>query len=107
MAVGPGAADPLKAGRRRAALLWPRRVAVGAIRLYQATLGYVVGGHCRFHPTCSEYGREAIERYGCLRGGWLTVKRICKCHPLHPGGVDPVPGTPDEPEHGVERDPRG
>lgn len=71
--------------------LWPRRAAVGLIRLYQATLGPVLGGHCRFYPSCSEYGVEAVQRHGALRGGWLTVRRICKCHPLHPGGVDLVP----------------
>lgn len=86
----------------------PRRFAVGLIRVYQATLGYVVGGHCRFYPSCSEYGREAIERHGCVRGGWLTLKRMCKCHPLHPGGVDLVPGATDRPGDGVEdRRPRG
>ena len=46
---------------------------------------------CRFTPTCSEYMRQAIEKYGVLKGLWLGIKRICKCHPFHPGGYDPLP----------------
>lgn len=46
---------------------------------------------CRFTPTCSEYARQAIEKYGVLKGGWLAIKRISKCHPWHEGGYDPVP----------------
>ncbi|WP_145453256.1 membrane protein insertion efficiency factor YidD, partial [Staphylococcus epidermidis] len=46
---------------------------------------------CRFYPTCSNYGMEAIRRFGAVRGGWLTFKRIIKCHPFHPGGIDHVP----------------
>ncbi len=46
---------------------------------------------CRFHPTCSEYAREAVGKYGAARGCWLALKRLLRCHPLHPGGFDPVP----------------
>lgn len=69
----------------------PRRAAVGLIRAYQVTLGHWLGGNCRFYPSCSNYGCEAIRRHGVLRGSWLTLCRICKCHPFHEGGVDLVP----------------
>ncbi len=46
---------------------------------------------CRFYPSCSNYALEAIEKHGVIKGGWLTTKRICKCHPFNPGGYDPVP----------------
>ncbi|WP_026563227.1 membrane protein insertion efficiency factor YidD [Bacillus sp. UNC41MFS5] len=61
------------------------------IRFYQVVISPLKPPTCRFYPTCSHYGVEAIQRYGALKGGWLTVKRISKCHPFHPGGLDPVP----------------
>ncbi len=61
------------------------------IRLWQWTFSRVLPPTCRFYPSCSQYGYEAISRYGVLRGGWLTVKRIARCHPFNPGGYDPVP----------------
>jgi putative membrane protein insertion efficiency factor len=61
------------------------------IRLYQRALSPVLGVHCRFHPTCSAYAREAIEKYGFLQGVWLGIRRLLRCHPLHRGGFDPVP----------------
>jgi putative membrane protein insertion efficiency factor len=64
------------------------------IRIYQWTLSPLVGRQCRFSPTCSRYGYEAIEVYGPWRGGWMTVKRICRCNPLTKGGYDPVPPPP-------------
>jgi uncharacterized protein len=64
---------------------------IGVIRFYQIVISPLKPPTCRFYPTCSHYGLEAIKRFGPLKGGWLTVKRIGKCHPLHPGGVDPVP----------------
>ena len=68
------------------------------IRGYQIAISPMLGPHCRFHPTCSEYAAEAIQRYGALRGGWLAVRRLTRCHPFHPGGLDPVPPRP---EHGA------
>lgn len=69
----------------------PRRIMGLLIRGYQYWISPLLGRHCRFWPSCSEYARQAIERYGLWRGGWLGAKRICRCHPWHPGGYDPVP----------------
>ncbi|MGN1125402.1 MAG: membrane protein insertion efficiency factor YidD [Candidatus Gastranaerophilaceae bacterium] len=60
------------------------------IKIYQKISKYTPPV-CRFTPTCSEYMRQAIEKYGVLKGLWLGIKRICKCHPFHPGGYDPLP----------------
>jgi len=74
-----------------------RRTLSGLVRVYQLTLSPWLPRSCRFYPSCSAYAREAIERHGCARGGWLTLRRLLKCHPLHPGGVDLVPGRAPEP----------
>jgi putative membrane protein insertion efficiency factor len=68
-----------------------KKAALLAIRLYQLVLSPFVGGQCRFHPTCSNYTREAIDKYGLLKGISLGGKRLLRCHPFHPGGVDHVP----------------
>ena len=62
-----------------------------AIRLYQLILSPFLGGQCRFYPSCSEYTREAIEKYGLLKGISLGCRRLLRCHPFHPGGVDHIP----------------
>ncbi|BBF65171.1 membrane protein insertion efficiency factor YidD [Acidithiobacillus sp. 'AMD consortium'] len=69
----------------------PRRAAVVVVRGYQYVISPMLGHNCRFFPTCSEYTCQAIERYGIAKGSWLGIKRISRCHPWHPGGVDPVP----------------
>lgn len=70
---------------------------IGIIRFYQIVISPLKPPTCRFYPTCSHYGLEAINRFGPIKGGWLTIKRIVKCHPLHPGGIDMVPEK-DEPK---------
>jgi uncharacterized protein len=67
-----------------------REVALLLIRLYQYTLSGLLPPACRFWPSCSRYGYEAIARHGLGRGGWLTVCRLARCHPFNPGGYDPV-----------------
>jgi uncharacterized protein len=70
--------------------LWhlPGKVLIGAARVYQWTLSPLVGRQCRFEPTCSNYFIEAVRKYGAMRGAWRGVKRVGRCHPFHPGGVD-------------------
>ncbi len=70
---------------------WPRVVVMGLIRSYQLTLAHLVFTQCRFTPSCSHYTFEAVARHGALKGTWLGVKRVARCHPFHPGGFDPVP----------------
>jgi putative membrane protein insertion efficiency factor len=61
------------------------------IRIYQRALSPLIGNNCRFHPTCSQYTYEAVERYGAAQGVWMGLRRLSHCHPWHPGGYDPVP----------------
>ena len=65
------------------------------VALYQLALSPWLGGHCRFHPSCSVYAREALAEHGATRGSWLALRRLLRCHPLSRGGLDPVP-----PRHG-------
>ncbi|MGA7933532.1 MAG: membrane protein insertion efficiency factor YidD [Kovacikia sp.] len=64
---------------------------IGLIEGYRVFISPLLLPRCRFQPTCSEYAIEAIDRHGVLKGSWLATCRICRCHPLHPGGYDPVP----------------
>lgn len=68
-----------------------RTLVLGLIRFYQNTWSRILPPACRFYPSCSQYTYEAISKYGLLRGGWLGLKRLARCHPLNPGGFDPVP----------------
>ncbi|MHB1158259.1 MAG: membrane protein insertion efficiency factor YidD [Phycisphaerales bacterium] len=61
---------------------------IALVRLYRITLGPVLGGHCRFHPTCSQYMIDAINKYGPVRGTWRGIRRIARCHPWSQGGID-------------------
>ncbi|MFA6165586.1 MAG: membrane protein insertion efficiency factor YidD [Gemmatimonadaceae bacterium] len=61
------------------------------VRGYQVALSPLLPASCRYYPTCSHYAIEALEKHGALRGGWLALKRIGRCHPFRPGGFDPVP----------------
>lgn len=67
------------------------KILIALIRFYQLTLSSVLGGACRFVPSCSAYAREAIERHGAVRGSWLAVRRLSRCHPFGGSGFDPVP----------------
>jgi putative membrane protein insertion efficiency factor len=72
-------------------LALPSLLLVGIIRLYQRMVSPFLGSNCRFHPSCSNYCIEALREHGMVRGLWLGMKRISKCHPFHSGGYDPVP----------------
>jgi putative membrane protein insertion efficiency factor len=69
----------------------PRQLLIALIRIYRLLLSPWIGGSCRYWPTCSAYAQEAIELHGALRGGWLALGRLVRCHPYSSGGVDPVP----------------
>ncbi|MGE5602480.1 MAG: membrane protein insertion efficiency factor YidD [Nitrososphaerales archaeon] len=68
-----------------------RRILMILIRGYQRFISPGLPSSCRFYPSCSEYTYQAIEKYGALRGGWMGIRRISRCHPFNPGGYDPVP----------------
>ena len=84
---------------RPSAVAW---LLIALISLYRRFVSPLLGPRCRFYPSCSAYGLEAVREHGALRGSWLAVRRIGRCHPFHPGGFDPVPpamhGRPSRPE---------
>jgi putative membrane protein insertion efficiency factor len=82
----PSTPTPLPTRQR--VLAWPL---IALVKLYQFTLSPIMGRQCRFYPTCSWYALEALRTHGPLRGTWLTIKRLARCHPFHQGGYDPVP----------------
>ncbi|MDK2122590.1 membrane protein insertion efficiency factor YidD [Parachitinimonas caeni] len=67
------------------------KLLVSLIRLYQYLVRPLLGPRCRFYPSCSDYGLEALTKYGAVKGCWLTMRRLCRCHPFCLGGYDPVP----------------
>jgi hypothetical protein len=68
---------------------------LGLIRLYQVTVSPLLGPRCRFYPSCSRYAYEAFRQHGTARGAWLTLRRLLRCHPWNPGGIDEVPAPSD------------
>ncbi len=69
----------------------PKRIALGMVGFYRKYISPMFPPSCRYVPTCSEYAMIALQRYGFIKGSWMAIKRICRCHPWHPGGYDPVP----------------
>jgi len=93
-----------------------KKLLIGFIQVYRQLISPFFPPSCRFHPTCSTYAIEAISTWGAIKGSWLAVQRICRCHPFHPGGYDPVAtvASPDsikpemaEPDVGQDHDPHG
>ncbi|WP_084607557.1 membrane protein insertion efficiency factor YidD [Sulfuricella denitrificans] len=68
-----------------------KQLFIGLIRVYQYLISPLLGPRCRFTPTCSEYSCQALAKFGAFKGSWLGIKRLCRCHPRHPGGYDPIP----------------
>ena len=77
---------------------WLAQPLIWLVKLYRLAISPWLGGNCRFQPTCSNYAIEALQRHGVLRGGWLAVRRIARCHPWGASGYDPVPDNGDD-EH--------
>ncbi|KAF0279351.1 MULTISPECIES: membrane protein insertion efficiency factor YidD [Spiribacter] len=76
-----------------------RIILIGLLRAYRTVISPLFGPCCRFHPTCSCYAIEAVERHGALRGSYYAIRRVLRCNPFHPGGVDPVPGSETTSRH--------
>ena len=69
------------------------------IKLYRYAISPLLGNHCRFSPSCSCYAEQALSRYGIVKGGWLSLRRLARCHPWHPGGLDPLPDDKERCTH--------
>jgi len=67
------------------------RLILGGLGIYKRFISPMLPPSCRYYPSCSSYMQEAVTRYGAMRGGWMGIKRVLRCHPFHPGGYDPVP----------------
>ena len=90
-----------------------RKILIGLLRGYRYLISPWLGNNCRYLPSCSEYAETAVCTHGAARGSWLALKRVCRCHPWHPGGLDPVPPvaapdpasatTPDSPIQAVNK----
>ncbi|MDH4042451.1 MAG: membrane protein insertion efficiency factor YidD [Gammaproteobacteria bacterium] len=76
-----------------------RRLAIALVRCYQLLISPMMGPHCRFYPSCSHYAEEALTHHGLARGLLLSLRRLCRCHPLCAGGFDPVPPADNSPAH--------
>jgi putative membrane protein insertion efficiency factor len=78
-------------------------VLIGLLKLYRLVISPLYGNVCRYYPSCSAYALRAVEVHGAVRGSWLTIRRLLRCHPWAPGGYDPVPGTPEFDEEMLEQ----
>jgi uncharacterized protein len=94
----------LRSARRlvRPVVRLPARAVVGLLRVWQLLVSPVYGQTCRFYPSCTAYAAEAVDTHGLLRGGWLTLRRLGRCHPWNPGGVDLVPARGERPGAGPQ-----
>lgn len=77
-----------------------RRLLILFIQAYRYLVSPWLGNHCRFYPSCSQYAMDAVHTHGALRGGWLSLRRLSRCHPWHAGGIDPVPPKELPKSHG-------
>jgi putative membrane protein insertion efficiency factor len=82
---------PAPSSRSRAERGSGTKLLILFVRAYQVALSPLLGGQCRYYPSCSAYAIEALQKHGALRGSWLAARRIGRCHPFRPGGFDPVP----------------
>lgn len=86
----------LKLGVSKTHIKSMKTLLIWLIRGYRLLISPLFPPSCRFQPTCSQYAMQAVERFGTFKGGWLSVRRIMRCHPFHPGGYDPVPPISEE-----------